>query len=121
MSKFLVMYLVPVAVIEDWKKTDAEIRKPAEEKMREQWDAWMGEHGHAVTATEAAGRTKLVSKDGISDTKNDLMLYSIVEAPSHDDRGRDVCGPSPSADPAILDRDHGSESDGWPAGLIPAI
>ncbi len=84
MSKYLVMYLVPVAVIEDWKKTDAETRKPAEEKMREEWGAWMGQHGHAVTATEAAGRTKRVSKDGISDTRNDLMLCSIVEAPSHD-------------------------------------
>ncbi len=84
MSKFLVMYLVPVAVMEDWKTTDIEVRKPAEEKMRAQWDAWTGEHAHAVTTTEAAGRTRLVSKDGISDTKNDLMLYSIVEAPSHD-------------------------------------
>ncbi len=84
MSKFLVMYQVPVAVIENWKTTDVETRKPAEEKMRQQWDAWMGEYGPAVTTTEAAGRTKRVTADGIADTKNDLMLYSTVEAPSHE-------------------------------------
>ena len=84
MSKFLVMYLAPVAVIEDWMKTDVEIRKPAEEKMRADWDAWMRQHAHALTTTEAAGRTRRVSASGTTDAKNDLMLYSFVEADSHD-------------------------------------
>jgi hypothetical protein len=85
MSRFLVMYLVPVTVIEDWKKTDDEIRRPQEEKMRAQWGEWMQKNSHMFVATEAAGRTKRVSADGVSDHKNDLMLYSIVEADSHDE------------------------------------
>lgn len=84
MAKFIVMYLAPVAVIEMWMKTDVEVRKPAEEKMRAEWDAWMREHAHALTTTEAAGRTKRVTADGTTDSRNDLMLYSVVEADSHD-------------------------------------
>ena len=84
MSRFLVMYLIPAAVIDDWKTTDVETRRPAEEKMRTQWGAWMGEHASAVVTTEGAGRTKRVSADGVSDARNDLVLYSIVEAESHD-------------------------------------
>jgi hypothetical protein len=34
MKKFLVLYLVPASVLEDWSKTDPEKRKVAEEKMR---------------------------------------------------------------------------------------
>ena len=41
LKKFLVLYLVPQTVIADWQKTDPETRKPAEEKMRADWSAWM--------------------------------------------------------------------------------
>lgn len=84
MSKFLVMYLVPAAVIDDWKKTDIETRGPAEETMRAEWAAWMAENASSFVTTEAAGRTKRVTADGVSDARNDLLLYSIVEGASHD-------------------------------------
>lgn len=84
MKKFMVLYLVPAQVTSDWAATDPEKRKPAEEKMRKDWESWMGEHGHMITITEAAGKTKVVTATGIGDTKNDIMLYSIVEADSHE-------------------------------------
>ena len=37
MNKFLVMYLAPASVIEEWKKTDPDKRKVAEEKMQADW------------------------------------------------------------------------------------
>ena len=85
MSKFLVLFLVPPAVVENWKQTDAETRKPAEDKMRADWGAWMQKHGAAVSGTEAGGRTKRVTTDGLSDTKNDIMLYCFAEAASHEE------------------------------------
>jgi hypothetical protein len=84
MKKFLVLYLVPVQVISDWAATDPETRKPAEDKMRNDWQSWMGEHAEMVTITEAGGKTKAVTSSGIADTKNDIMLYSFVEAESHE-------------------------------------
>lgn len=82
MKKFLVLYLAPVTVLEEWMKTDPETRKTEEKKMQEEWSAWMKEHGSAMKETAGAGKTKRVSKDGITDIKNDVMLFSMVEAES---------------------------------------
>ncbi len=44
----------------------------------------MGDHAKMITLTEAAGKTKAVTSGGIGDIKNDIILYSIVEAENHD-------------------------------------
>jgi len=84
MKKFLVLYLVPASVMADWAKSDPEARKVAEQKMRAEWGKWMSDHAKIISSTEAAGKTKGVTSGGISDTKNDIILYSFVEASSHE-------------------------------------
>ena len=84
LKKFLVLYLVPADVLAGWAKTDPATRKPAEEKMQAEWGRWMGQHAKMITLTEAAGKTKAVTAAGIGDIKNEIMLYSIVEADTHD-------------------------------------
>jgi hypothetical protein len=84
LKKFLVLYLVPAHVLESWAKTDPATRKPAEQKMQSDWQRWMRDHAKMVTLTEAAGKTKAVTSDGIRDVKNAILLYSIVEAENHD-------------------------------------
>jgi hypothetical protein len=81
MKKFLVLYLVPASVLEDWSKTDPDKRKAAEEKMRGDWNEWMSNHAKLLTDTGARGKTKRVSSSGTSDTKNDIHF---VEAESHE-------------------------------------
>jgi hypothetical protein len=83
-KQFMVLYLAPPQVLSDWAKTDPAIRKAAEESMRSGWDRWMRDNAKMLRITEAAGKTKLVSAAGISDTQNDIMLYSIVQADSHE-------------------------------------
>lgn len=86
MQKFLVVYLAPVEGMEEWMKIDAETRRAEEEKMKAEWDQWMAKHqGKFTEETKAIGKTKQVDKDGIVDTKNNMMLYSIVEAESHEE------------------------------------
>jgi hypothetical protein len=75
-KKFLVLYLVPASVMEEWSKTDPNDKKAAEEKMRSEWDNWMSTHSKMIISTDAGG--------GVSDTKNDIVLCSIVEAESHE-------------------------------------
>jgi hypothetical protein len=41
MKKFLVLYLAPASVLEDWSKSDPDSRRVAEEKMRGDWNKWM--------------------------------------------------------------------------------
>jgi hypothetical protein len=85
MGKFLVTYLAPASVIEEWKKTEPEKRKTAEEKMQGDWRKWMTDHAKALADKGAGvGKTKRVTSQGSSDAKNDIMLYSIVQAESHE-------------------------------------
>lgn len=84
MNTFIVLFLAPTAVITEWMKTDPAVREAADKKMREEWDTWMAAHASMIKETNAGGQTKRVTKDGVSDTKNDIMLYSIIEAESHE-------------------------------------
>lgn len=84
MQTFLVLFLAPTSVIENWMKTPQADREIAEKKMREEWDMWMSAHASMIKETSAGGATKRVSSSGITDTKNDIMLYSVVEAESHE-------------------------------------
>lgn len=84
MQKFLVLYMAPTAVLDGWMKTDPEIRKIEEEKMRGQWQAWEQKYAAHVLETAGAGKTKRITAAGTIDVKNDVMLYSLVEAESHE-------------------------------------
>lgn len=84
MKKFLVVYLAPAEGLERWMKMDPETRKGDEEKMQADWQAWTSVHGTSILETAGAGKTKRVSKEGVEDIKNNMMLYSIVEAESHE-------------------------------------
>lgn len=84
MKKFLVLYLVPASVMEEWSKADPETRKAAEQKMQGEWKKWMGDHAKMITDTGVGGKTKRVSSNGTSDTKNDIILYAFVAAESHE-------------------------------------
>ena len=85
MKRFLVLYLAPSSVLADWAKTDPTQRRAAEEKMQAEWQRWMKAHERLLTDKGAGvGKTKRVTAKGLSDAKNDIMLYAIVEAESHE-------------------------------------
>jgi hypothetical protein len=83
-KKYLAIYLAPAQVLADWAKTDPATKQAAEAKMRTEWQQWMRDHASMISITEAAGKTKSITSSGLSDTRNDIMLYSIIEADSHD-------------------------------------
>ena len=85
MKRFLVTYLAPASVLSEWKKTDPGTRKAAQDKMQADWKKWMSDHANMFADFGAGvGKTKLVTTGGVSDTRNDIMLYSVVEADSHE-------------------------------------
>ena len=84
MKKFLVLFSAPVHVIDAWKATPEADRKAAEGKMHAEWGAWMGKHGASLSDTAGAGKTKRVDSKGVADTRNDVMLYTVVQADSHE-------------------------------------
>jgi hypothetical protein len=68
----------------DWAKTDAETRKSSEQKMMSEWQVWLAAHADVVKLTEVGCKTKRVTSEGASDTRNDIVLYSVIEAESHE-------------------------------------
>jgi hypothetical protein len=53
--------------------------------MQSEWKKWMSDHSKMFADTGAGvGKTKRITGQGTVDTKNDIMLYAIVEAESHD-------------------------------------
>jgi hypothetical protein len=83
-QKFLVLYLIPAAVMADWAKTDPAIRQAEEQKLRAAWGDWMALHAKMILSSEAGGKTKRIAASGVSDTKNDIVLCSFIEAESHE-------------------------------------
>jgi len=52
--------------------------------MHSEWNAWMAAHATVITETAGVGKPKRVTKEGIVDARNDIMMYSFVEAESLD-------------------------------------
>lgn len=82
MKKIFVLFLAPVAEME--KMMAASTPKNAKEGMDE-WRKWMKDHKKSIVDEgNALGKTKRITLKGISDAKNDVGGYLIVEAKSHE-------------------------------------
>ena len=89
MNKFLVLYKAPNAVIDEWMKKPEDERKLEETKMMDAWKKWMSENGGSVTDMGGgAGKPKIVSSSGVKDSRNDIMMYQIVQASSADEAAK---------------------------------
>ena len=89
MKKFLAIYLGSAAGVAAWKKLDEAKRKQREAAGMEAWNKWGTINQKAIVDQGAPlGKTKLISKQGISDTKNEIAAYTIVQADSHEAAAR---------------------------------
>jgi hypothetical protein len=82
--KFIAMYQMPHTGLDAWMQLPEEERKAQEVEMQSQWNAWMETHKSMVSETVGVGRPKRITAEGVADTRNDLMMYSFVEADSLD-------------------------------------
>lgn len=80
--KFFVTYQMPHASLDAWMKLPEEMRKAQEEDMKNEWNAWMSTHKDVITETAGVGRPKRITGSGVEDARNDLMMYSFIEAES---------------------------------------
>lgn len=86
MQKFIVLYCMPIAGLEEWGKTPAAEREAEEARLKTKWDAWMtANQGIMAGGTAGVGKTKRITGEGVADAKNDIMLYSIVQGESQEE------------------------------------
>ena len=86
MKKFFVLYRVPIATMDEWmKSTKPEEMKAQSEKLGKDVMEWTKKHAPSlIDKGSPFGKTKSVTAQGVTDTRNDLNYYCIVEAESHD-------------------------------------
>ncbi len=82
MSKFFVLYLAPLSAI------DQMMTNPTPEQMKAGMDAWMtwmkSHQSELVDMGAPLGKTKRVTASGVSNVRNEVTGYTIVEAESHE-------------------------------------
>jgi len=91
MKKFLAVFLGTPASVErsGWNRLDPEKRKEQEAAGMKAWGGWMASHKAAIVESGGPlGKTKRVAPEGVSDTKNDMAGYVIVQAESHEAAAR---------------------------------
>lgn len=82
--KFFVTYQMPHTGLDAWMQLPEEERKAQEVEMQNEWNAWMEAHKDVITETAGVGKPKRITAGGIEDARNDLMMYSFIEAESHE-------------------------------------
>ena len=89
MKKFLALYLGSIEAFEKWQAMDEKDRKEHEKAGMEQWKKWATDHKKDIVDMGAPlGKTKRVHGKGISDIKNNIGAYTVVEAESHEEAAK---------------------------------
>ena len=84
LKKFMVFYSIPFETMSDWKKIDPQQREAAEKNMMNEWAKWTEAHSAMILSTEVGGKTKNVLANAVTDTRNDIVLFSLVQGESHE-------------------------------------
>ena len=83
MKKLLVLYLIPPSVMDEWMQTPPETRKSEEEKLTRDMQAWTSSRSRIFSDPGAGlGRAMRVTQGSSSESRNALVMYSIVQGES---------------------------------------
>ena len=86
MKKYISLYMAPISVLEQMMKNST---KEDREKGMAAWKTWMDANKSSIVEMGTPlGKTKTVTPDGITDTKNEVCGYTVVEADSHEDAAK---------------------------------
>jgi hypothetical protein len=85
MKKYCAIYLGAPEGFEKWKQQDEATRKRLEQQGMQAWNDWGQKHKAAILDMGSPlGKTKRADKRGISDARNAMAAYTIVQAESHE-------------------------------------
>jgi hypothetical protein len=87
MKKFLAIYIGTAAALErsEWNELGEDQRKALQASGVEAWEAWAAAHAAAIVDQGSPlGKTKRASVQGITDIKNSMTGYVVVQAESHE-------------------------------------
>ena len=89
MKKFMAIYTGTPAGRAEWERLSAEERSSRQAAGMRAWREWGATHqGVIVDGGGPLGKTKRASKQGISDARNNMAGYVILQAESHEAAAR---------------------------------
>jgi hypothetical protein len=91
MKKFLAVYTGTPEAMEKsgWNKLDEATRRSKEAAGIKAWGDWMRDHASSdVVEGGPVGKTKRTSAQGVTDTRNNIAGFVVVQAESHDAAAR---------------------------------
>jgi hypothetical protein len=68
-----------------WNEMSDDERRAKEQEGRDAWKDWIEKNQDAIVYDGGPlGKTKRVSRDGVTDSANDLAVFIVVRAASHE-------------------------------------
>ena len=89
MTHFLAVFTGSADAMDKWKSMDIAQREAKEKAGMAAWKAWAEKNQSSIVDPGSPlGKTKRVSADGVSDVRNNLAAYTVVQAGSHEAAAR---------------------------------
>ena len=85
MKKFMAIYLGSANAMTGWEKLTEAERNQKQAAGMKAWGDWMATHQKSVVETGGPlGKTRKVNSQGVSEIRNLMSGYVVVQAESHD-------------------------------------
>ena len=85
MKRYLAVFLGSAASMDAWKALSESERNRREQDGMKAWGDWVQRHEKAIVdGGSPLGKTKRIAAKGISDVRNELAAWTVVEADSHE-------------------------------------
>ena len=89
MPKFLALYMGRPEGFEAWQALEQQEREKREAEGMKAWQNWHAQHASIISDDGGpVGKTKRTSASGVTDHKNEVCGYVLIEAASHDAAAR---------------------------------
>ena len=89
MKRFLAIYTGSPAAMASWNNLPERERKEREAAGIKAWQVWVDKNKSSIVETGAPlGRTKSVAKGGVTDIRNNMTAFTVVEAETHEAAAR---------------------------------
>lgn len=88
MKQFLAICCGSSERMEEWMKLPEEERKQKEMEGMKAWDKWMTDHASVVKGASPLGKTTRADKNGLSEVKNNMGGWTLVEAESKEEAAK---------------------------------
>jgi hypothetical protein len=89
MKKFIAIYYGSAASMEQWSKLSDATKADRQKEGIKTWASWADGNSKLIKDVgNPLGKTKRVDPKGITDIKNELTAYTIVEAETHEEAAK---------------------------------